>query len=118
MKYMLPIVAACLFFVPAYAETKNAGLYTAGEMRSAEEGAAAIEFRRGVQAYYRSAYNDAVIQFAKALSYMNEDTLILDWLGKAYYHAGLEGTALDKWKIAAENGYGGGAGKYRHHQDV
>lgn len=107
MKYMLPIVAACLFFVPAYAETKNAGLYTAGEMRSAEEGAAAIEFRRGVQAYYRSAYNDAVIQFEKALSYMNEDTLILDWLGKAYYHAGLEGTALDKWKIAAENGYGG-----------
>ena len=38
---------------------------------------------------------------------MPSDNLILDWLGKAYYHSGLEGTALSKWKAASESGYGG-----------
>lgn len=89
------------------AQTASAGLFTEGEIRTAEEGFAAQEFRRGVQSYYRGSYNDSVIQFEKALNYMPEDSLILEWLGKAYYHAGLEGTAVQSWKRASKTGYGG-----------
>ncbi|WP_257225256.1 NHL repeat-containing protein [Treponema parvum] len=68
---------------------------------------AETEFRRGVQAYYRNAFNDAILQFEKALSYLPEENLILDWLGKAYYRSGIEGAALQQWQFAAEAGYGG-----------
>lgn len=104
-------IAGCFalsFFAGAvFAQTQSAGLFAAGEMRTAEEGFAAQEFRRGVQAYYRGSYNEAVLQFEKALNYMPEDNLILDWLGKSYYHAGLEGTALQNWSRAGQTGYGG-----------
>lgn len=75
--------------------------------RSAASGKGEEEFRRGVQAYYRGAFNDAILQFEKALSYLPGENLILDWLGKAYYRTGVEGAALQNWKYAAENGYGG-----------
>lgn len=90
----------------AFSQTSTAGLYN-GTARTADEGFAAQEFRRGVQAYYRGSYNDAVMQFEKALGYMPDDSLILDWLGKAYYHSGLEGTAVQNWQRAVQNGYGG-----------
>ena len=70
-------------------------------------GFAEEDFRRGVQAYYRGAYNDSILQFEKALSYLPNENLILDWLGKAYYKAGIEGTAIDQWQYASESGYGG-----------
>ena len=105
-KSFVKILFFCLCPI-AFAQTQSAGLQTSNGFRTAEEGFAAEEFRRGVQAYYRNSYNDAVNQFEKALSYMPYDNLILDWLGKAYYHSGLESSALDKWKTAAENGYGG-----------
>ncbi len=75
--------------------------------RSAQAGFAEEEFRRGVQAYYRGSYNDAIMQFEKALSYLPEENIIMDWLGKAYYRAGLEGTALSNWQKASDEGYGG-----------
>ena len=53
--------------------------------RTAASGLAEQEFRRGVQAYYRGAFNDSILQFEKALSYLPEENVILDWLGKAYY---------------------------------
>lgn len=90
-----------------YAQKDNAGLPFNGVVRSAEEGFAAQEFRRGVQAYYRGSFNEAVLQFEKALNYLPEDNLIMDWMGKAYYHTGLEGTALQSWNRVLENGYGG-----------
>ncbi len=65
------------------------------------------EFRNGVQAWYRGYYNESILQFEKALSYLPEEALILDWLGRAYYKAGLEGTALEQWRIASDLGYGG-----------
>ena len=71
-----------------FSQTSTAGLYNENGIRSAEEGLAAEEFRRGVQAYYRGAYNESIMQFEKALSYMPNDNLILDWLGKAYYKSG------------------------------
>lgn len=93
-------------FFSAFPQTSTAGLYS-GEVRTAEEGFAAQEFRRGVQSYYRGTFNDAVMQFEKALGYMPNDSLILEWLGKSYYHSGMERTALQSWNKAVQNGYGG-----------
>ena len=75
--------------------------------QTAESALAFQEFRRGVQAYYRGAYNDAILQFERALSYLPDENLILDWLGKSYYSSGIEGVALRQWQIASDNGYGG-----------
>lgn len=80
---------------------------TTSRKRSAEAGFAEEEFRRGVQSYYRGQFNDAILQFEKALSYLPDENLILDWLGKSYFRAGLEGTALEQWQFAHEAGYGG-----------
>ena len=88
--------------------TDNAGFAVPEQgIRTGEEGFAAEEFRRGVQAYYKGSFNDAIVQFEKALSYMPNDNLILEWLGKSYYKAGMEGTALSYWQVASDNGYGG-----------
>lgn len=70
-------------------------------------GFAEEDFRRGVQSYYRGAFNDSILQFEKALSYLPGENLILDWLGKAYYRAGIEGAAIQQWQFAADSGYGG-----------
>ena len=43
-----------------YAQKDNAGLPFNGVVRSAEEGFAAQEFRRGVQAYYRGSFKPKV----------------------------------------------------------
>lgn len=58
------------------------------------------EFRRGVQAYNRFSYNESILSFEKALSHKPGESLILDWLGKAYYKSGLEDTALRQWQAA------------------
>ena len=74
---------------------------------AADRGFADERFRRGVQAYYRGAFNDAVLQFEDALTYTPDDNRILEWLGKAYYRAGMEDAALQEWNYASQNGYGG-----------
>ena len=85
----------------------SAGLNVPSDrIRTGEEGLAAQEFRRGVQAYYRGSYNEEIMQFEKALVYLPSDNLILDWLGKTYYKAGLEGTALMYWERASSENYG------------
>jgi DNA-binding beta-propeller fold protein YncE len=60
------------------------------------------EFRTGIQAFNRYAYNDAIRAFETALSYRPGEALILDWLGRAYYKSGLEETALRQWERAVE----------------
>ncbi len=75
--------------------------------KSAATGYAEQEFRRGVQAYNKGAFNDAILQFERALSYLPEENIILDWLGKAYYKSGVEGAALQSWQYASDAGYGG-----------
>ena len=88
--------------------TSDAGMSVPeNRIRTSSEGFASEEFRRGVQAYYRGAFNEAIVQFEKALSFMPDDSLILDWLGKSYYKSGLEGSALSYWQAARDNGYGG-----------
>lgn len=75
--------------------------------RSGNASFAEEEFRRGVQSYYRGAFNESILEFEKALSYLPGEPLVLDWLGKAYYKAGIEGAALQQWNYAKELGYGG-----------
>ena len=88
--------------------TSDAGMTVPEDrIRTSSEGFASEEFRRGVQAYYRGAFNEAIVQFEKALSFMPDDSLILDWLGKSYYKSGLEGSVLSYWQAARDNGYGG-----------
>jgi len=69
-------------------------------------GAAAItaaeEFRLGVHAYNRFAYNEAVNSFERALSFRPGEARYLDWLGKAYYRSGFEDTALAQWRAAMD----------------
>ncbi|MGP1576373.1 MAG: hypothetical protein ACTTH7_02625 [Treponema sp.] len=76
-------------------------------LSSADKSQGLEEFRRGVQAYYHGTYNEAILLFEKALAYIPENPLILDWLGHAYYRSGVEGTALEHWEAAAASGYGG-----------
>jgi len=110
IKYKFLGCLFAVFFVFAghlFSQADTAGLYSGGEFKTAEEGFAAQEFRRGVQAFYRGSFNESVLQFEKALNYLPDDNLIMYWLGKAYYHSGLEGTAIRNWSRAVENGYGG-----------
>lgn len=109
MKKLLFFVFAGLLSFQIFAQTTySAGLFqNEDRTRTAEEGFAAEEFRRGVQAYYKGAYNEAIVQFEKALSYLPNDNLILEWLGNAYYKTGLEGSALSYWQTSSDNGYGG-----------
>ncbi|MDR3284370.1 MAG: hypothetical protein LBS97_04220 [Treponema sp.] len=75
--------------------------------RSSNAGVAEQEFRRGVQAFHRGTFNEAILLFERALTLLPDEPLILDWLGNAYYRAGLEGTAIQHWENASESGYGG-----------
>ena len=68
------------------------------------------EFRIGVQAYNRFSYNEAITSFERALSYRPGEPLILDWLGKAYFHSGFDNTAFRAWEAAAA-GYGFSSGQ-------
>jgi DNA-binding beta-propeller fold protein YncE len=69
------------------------------------------EFRIGVQAYNRFAYNEAIRSFERALSFRPGEALILDWLGKAYFRSGIESAAFRAWEMAArEYGFNSGQG--------
>ena len=107
------ILFVCLFFLVnfftfAQNTSSDAGFKVPENgIRTSNQGFASQEFRRGVQAYYKGAYNEAIMQFEKALSFLPNDNLILEWLGKAYYKSGIEGSALNYWQTAVDNGYGG-----------
>lgn len=86
---------------------QNIGGRPQTEYKSADEALSDEEFRRGVQAFYRGSFNEAILQFEKALSYQPEKPLILEWMGRAYYYSGLEATAVDTWERLSQTGYGG-----------
>jgi DNA-binding beta-propeller fold protein YncE len=63
---------------------------------------AAEEFRIGIHAYNRYAFNEALFSFERALAFRPGEAIILDWLGKANYRSGLENIALSQWRAAAD----------------
>ena len=67
------------------------------------------EFRFGVQAYHAARFNDAIVGFTRALAFTPEDVMIREWLGRAYFRAGLEDAAQGEWNLVVE---AGGAGAY------
>ena len=96
------------FSLFAQVTTDDAGMTVPEDrIRTDKETFASDEFRRGVQAYYKGSFNEAIVQFERALSYMPNDNLILEWLGKTYYKSGLEVQALQYWQAASDNGFGG-----------
>lgn len=60
------------------------------------------ELRLGVLAYHTGRYAEALLLFEKALAYSPEEPDILFWLGRAYYKAGYEATALRAWEPLLE----------------
>ncbi|MDR0730730.1 MAG: 6-bladed beta-propeller [Treponema sp.] len=68
------------------------------------------QFRIGVQAFNRYAFNEAILSFERALSFRPSEALILDWLGRSYYRSGVEETALRLWRLAAQ-AYGWNSGE-------
>ena len=70
---------------------------------------AADEFRIGIHAFNRYAFNEAILSFERALAFRPGEAIIMEWLGKAYYRSGLESTALRQWR-AALDAYGRNTG--------
>ena len=98
--YFIPIFLFISVFAFAQGEPPVQGPVTGGEGAGALT--AAQEFRLGVQAFNRFAYNEAILSFERALSFRPAEALILDWLGKAYYRSGFEETALRQWRAALD----------------
>ena len=95
------LVAALFFLLPvSLAAQSDSGYITGGGDVNAIH--AAEEFRIGIHAYNRYAFNEAILSFERALSFRPGEAIIMDWLGKAYYRSGLENTALRQWRAAAE----------------
>ncbi len=98
---MKKIFCGCVFFLLIFFVFAQVNVHNANQIKADEE------FRRGVQAYYRGSFNEAILEFEKAVSLIPENNVYLDWLGKAYYRSGLESTALQEWNYASQAGYGG-----------
>ena len=102
-------LALLLLFLPPLAaqEGSRRSHITGGDDANAVN--AAEEFRIGIHAYNRYAFNEAILSFERALAFRPGEAIIMDWLGKAYYRSGLESTALRQWR-AALDAYGRNTG--------
>jgi DNA-binding beta-propeller fold protein YncE len=106
---VLKFLAVVLILFPSTLGAQSAGSEGDGQRRSYITGGedvnamnAAAEFRIGIQAYNRYAFNEAILSFERALAFRPGEAVIMDWLGKAYYRSGFENTALRQWRAAAE----------------
>ena len=109
-RVLMPLALVIIFLVFASslaAQDERSGYITGGEDVNAIN--AAGEFRIGIHAYNRYAFNEAILSFERSLSFRQGEAIIMDWLGKAYYRSGLEDTALRQWRAAA-NAYGRNSG--------
>jgi DNA-binding beta-propeller fold protein YncE len=64
------------------------------------------EFSRGVRAFHRGFYTEAVQNFQRALSFKPEAGAIRSWLGRAYYLGGFTDAAIAEWKTVGLSGQG------------
>lgn len=55
-------------------------------------------FRQGVMRFHDSYHAEAAVLFQRVLSLQPENQLARIWLGKAYYYAGFENSALQEWE--------------------
>ncbi|MDR2717868.1 MAG: NHL repeat-containing protein [Treponema sp.] len=101
----LPVALLFLFAAPFLA-AQSSYITGGGDINAIN---AAEEFRIGIHAYNRYAFNEAILSFERALSFRPGEAIIMDWLGKAYYRSGFESTALRQWR-AAVDAYGKNTG--------
>ena len=101
MRNIKTILSAVVFFLVLVCSVFSA------EPTAADRGFAAEQFRLGVQSFYRGSYNDSILLFEKALSYLPNESKILEWLGNAYFQSGIEGAAINYWKESLEKGFEG-----------
>ncbi|TVQ39331.1 MAG: 6-bladed beta-propeller [Spirochaetaceae bacterium] len=73
------------------------------DMDSAE---AAEEFRWGVVAFHNGRFNEAILSFTRALSFVPHDPTARIWLGHAFYRSGFEQAALVEWQTVVDAGHG------------
>ena len=55
-------------------------------------------FREGVLRFHRGSYNEAILSFQRSLSFLPDDSLAREWLGRAYYFSGYEDAAVNEWR--------------------
>jgi DNA-binding beta-propeller fold protein YncE len=99
-----PVLALIAFCFAVFAVSLYSQIVPEPDLNGVRAGE---EFRTGIQAYNRYAYNEAIRAFESALAYRPGEALIHEWLGRAYYKSGLEEIALRQWERAAER-YGTG----------
>jgi DNA-binding beta-propeller fold protein YncE len=98
--YLFTLLFALSFTLEA--QDRGLNFLPLGDSNISDTVNAQNEFRIGVQAYYRFAYNEAINSFERANSFRHGEPLILDWLGKSYYRSGFEDTAIRQWNNAAD----------------
>ncbi len=69
-------------------------------VRSAEQ------LRRGVQAFHRGFYSDALVSLEKAISYQTSNSLAQRWLGRTLWKSGYEQEAIKTWNQVVAAGAG------------
>ncbi len=69
-------------------------------VRSAEQ------LRRGVQAFHRGFYGDALVSLEKAISYKTSNILAQEWLGRTLWKSGYEQEAVKTWSQLVASGSG------------
>ncbi|HTP60284.1 MAG TPA: hypothetical protein VMM82_15280, partial [Spirochaetia bacterium] len=90
---LLPACLLCLLPITVTAQTLDFNA-----VRSAEQ------LRRGVQAYHRGFYSDALVSLERAISYQNTNTLAQEWLGRTLWKSGYEQEAIRTWTPLAAGG--------------
>ena len=97
------LLAALFLVVPMLLVGQTGGTrghITGGEGINAIE--ASREFRLGIQAFNRFAFNESILALERALAFRPGEAIILDWLGRAYYRSGFENIAVRQWRAAVE----------------
>jgi DNA-binding beta-propeller fold protein YncE len=59
-----------------------------------------------VRAFHSGRYNEAILSFNRALANAGGNTQLHYWLGRAYYYAGFEQSALTEWRTIIDQGEG------------
>jgi DNA-binding beta-propeller fold protein YncE len=110
--FIVFLIALCFFAAGGWAQTRDGSgpnyLAVGNSGASLTDTVnAQNEFRIGVLAYNRYAFNEAILAFERALSFRPGEPLILDWLGRAYYRSGMEDTAIRQWQSAMDRSRAG-----------
>jgi len=67
-------------FLAAQSATQSAYITGGSDVNAIN---AAAEFRIGIHAYNRYAFNEAILSFERALAFRPGEAIIMDWLGNA-----------------------------------